>query len=203
MRPGGASSTDAARYIAIEGIDGAGKTGLVELLVPSLISRGHAVSRLREPTDAFLRAQGARMLSNDPIGAALCFTVDRAMLRPEVDRCLDRGEVIVQDRSFYSTLAYQGAKLDRATSQEIERIERSVAREPDVVLYLDLPVDVAMGRVAHRGHADVFEDAAYLEEVRRRFERLFQPPRWVRLDARATPTVIRDEAMRELTRRGL
>jgi dTMP kinase len=192
-----------ARYIVIEGIDGAGKTELAERLVPSLIQRGHAVSRLREPTDAFLRAQGARMLSNDPIGAALCFTVDRAMLRPEVERCLERGEIVVQDRSFYSTLAYQGARLDEATVREIERIERSVAREPDVVLFLDLPVNEAMGRIAHRGRADIFEDAAYLEAVRQRFERLFEPPRWVRVDARAPPAALRDQAMRELMARGL
>ena len=93
-------------YIVIEGIDGTGKTELAARLVPPLLARGHSVSSFREPTDKFLRREFARLVKNDSLAAALCLTVDRAMRRPEIDRALDEGDVVIQDRSFYSTLAY-------------------------------------------------------------------------------------------------
>ena len=171
------------RYVVLEGIDGAGKTGLAEGLVPLLLQRGHSVSRFREPTDAYLRAQAARRLKDDPFGAALCFTVDRSILRPEVERSLADGEVVVQDRSFYSNLAYQAPLLGENDWKELERIERSLAIEPDHVVYLDVSVEHARRRITHRGRHDTFEDAAYLEKVRATYERLFSAPRWLRVDA--------------------
>lgn len=175
------------RYVVLEGIDGAGKTGLAEAIVPLLVQRGHSVSRFREPTDAYLRAQAARRLKDDPFGAALCFTVDRSILRPEVERALAGGEVVVQDRSFYSNLAYQGPLLERNDWRELERVERALAIEPDLVVYLDVPVELARRRISGRGRHDLFEGADYLEKVRSTYEALFRPPRWVRVDASGSP----------------
>jgi dTMP kinase len=191
------------RYVVLEGIDGSGKTELADRLVPPMVKRGHSVSRFREPTDAFLRAQGARLVRRDPVGAALCFTLDRLILRPEVERCLSRGDLVLQDRSFYSTLAYQSVGLDEGPRGELERLQRTVAIEPDLVLFLDVPVDVARSRIADRGAADEFEDRTFLGEVRSNFERLFRPPRWVRLDATGSREATLDHAMEALTDFGL
>ncbi|HEV2520581.1 MAG TPA: dTMP kinase [Thermoplasmata archaeon] len=191
------------RYIVLEGIDGAGKTGLLDRLGPALLQRGHATARFREPTDAFLRAEGTRLAQVDPLGAAFCFTVDRMMLRPEIERALDRGDIVLQDRSFYSTLAYQAAGLAPEQWRELERIERSVALEPDLVLLLDLPVAIALKRAGRRGPRDTFEQAAYLEGVRARFEALFAPPRWVRVDASGFPQATLDRALAAVGTLGL
>ena len=175
-------------YIVIEGIDGTGKTELAARLVPPLLRRGHSVSSFREPTDKFLRSQFARLVRTDSLSAALCLVVDRAMLRPEVERALDVGDIVVQDRSFYSTLAYQYPGLSADSWRELERITRELALEPDLVLYLDAPVDLAMQRVEASGSRDAFEDEPYLHRVKMKFEQMFQPPRWVRLDSTGTPT---------------
>ncbi|MGA8275105.1 MAG: dTMP kinase [Thermoplasmata archaeon] len=190
-------------YIVIEGIDGTGKTELAARLVPPLLARGHSVSSFREPTDKFLRAQFARLIPNDSLGAALCLTVDRAMRRPEIDRALDQGDVVIQDRSFYSTLAYQYPGLAADAWRELERIEQAIALEPDLVLYLDAPVDLAMKRVAESGHRDAYEDEPYLGKVRWKFEQMFQPPQWVRINATGNTERTLEQAMNALMAAGL
>jgi dTMP kinase len=190
-------------YVVVEGIDGTGKTVLATRLVPPLLARGHSVSSFREPTDRFLREQSQRLSKVDALGAALCFTVDRALLRPEIERALDQGDVVVQDRSFYSTLAYQYPGLSPEAYRELERIERELAIEPDLVLYLDAPVELAMRRVEGSGERTATEDEPYLTRVKRRFEQMFQPPKWVRINATGNPERTLEQAVNALLAAGL
>ena len=185
-------------YVVIEGIDGTGKTELATRLGPPLLARGHSVSSFREPTDRFLRAQSRRLLKVDPLAAALCFTVDRAMLRPGIELALDQGDIVVQDQSFYSTLAYHFPGLDADSWRELERIERVVSLEPDIVLYLDAPVDLAMKRVEASGQRDAFEDEPYLTRVRWKFGQMFQPPKWVRINATGNADRTLEQSMNAL-----
>ncbi|HKS59657.1 MAG TPA: dTMP kinase [Thermoplasmata archaeon] len=190
-------------YVVIEGIDGTGKTELSSRIVPGLLKRGHSISSFHEPADRFLREQFRRLVTIDWLGAAVCLTVDRALQRPSVERALDVGDVVIQDRSFYSTLAYQFPGLDDATFRELERVQRALALEPDLVLYLDAPVDLAMKRQEGRGHRQAFEDEPYLARVKWKFEQMFQAPRWVRIDARGTPERTLEQAMNALMSAGL
>jgi len=195
--------TERGTYVVIEGIDGTGKTELAARLVPPLLARGHSISSFREPTDKFLRGEFARLSKIDSFAAALCYTVDRAMLRPGIERALDMGDIVLQDRSFYSTLAYQYPGLSPESWREVERIVRDLAIEPDLVLYLDAPIDVAIQRVAASGQRDAFEDEPYLERVRRKFEQMFQPPKWVRINASGGPERTLEQAMNALLALGL
>jgi dTMP kinase len=195
--------SDRGTYVVIEGIDGTGKTELAARLVPPLLRRGHSVSSFREPTDKFLRAQHARLIKTDSLSAALCLTVDRAMILPEVERALDVGDVVLQDRSFYSTLAYQYPGLTADAWRELERITRQLAMEPDLVLYLDAPVDLAMKRVEASGERDPYEDEPYLHRVKMKFEQMFQAPRWVRIDSTGSPDRTIEQAMNALLAAGL
>jgi len=190
-------------YVVIEGIDGTGKTELASRLVPSLLGRGHSISSFHEPADKFLRDQFQRLRKSDSFAAALCLTVDREMLRPQVERALEHGDVVIQDRSFYSTLAYQYPALSAETWRELERIELALAIEPDIVLYLDAPVDVAVQRVEATGQLDPTEGPPYVERVHRKFEQMFQPPRWVRIDAKGSPERTHQLAMNVLMASGL
>ncbi len=190
-------------YVTIEGIDGTGKTELAARLVPALLARGHSVSSFHEPADKFLRGEFQRLKGTDSFAAALCLTVDRAILRPQVERALEHGDVVIQDRSFYSTLAYQYAALSPDRWRELERIELSLALEPDLVLYLDAPIEVAIKRVEATGQLDPDEGPAYIERVHRKFEQMFQPPRWARVDAKGTPDRTLQLAMNVLMAAGL
>jgi dTMP kinase len=190
-------------YVVLEGIDGTGKTELAGRLVSPLLGRGHAISSFREPKDKFLREQFQRLSGTDSFAASLCLTVDRALLRAEVELALDHGDIVLQDRSYYSTLAYQYPALNPEAWRELERIERALVIEPDLVLYLDAPVELAIQRIEARGRREAFEDGPYLGKVKRKFEQMFQPPKWVRIDATGTPDQTVERAMNALMASGL
>jgi dTMP kinase len=190
-------------YVVIEGIDGTGKTELAGRLVHPVLGRGHSVSSFRDPTDKFLHSESQRLRKLDLFASALCLTVDRALLRPGVESALEQGDVVIQDGSFYSTLAYQYPGLPLESYRELERLERGISLEPDLILYLDAPVDLAMKRVEASGRRDAFEDEPYLTKVKRKFEQMFQPPRWVRINARGNPERTLEQAINALLASGL
>jgi len=190
-------------YVVLEGIDGTGKTELAGRLVPALLNRGHAVSSFREPTDRFLHAQYARLAKVDSFGAAMCLTVDRSLLRPEIERALEQGDVVVQDRSYYSTLAYQFPGLGAAEWRELERIEHALGIDPDLVLYLDAPVDLALERIRNSSERNPVDDEPYLARVRAKFEQFFQPPKWKRINATGNAERTLEQAMNALMASGL
>jgi dTMP kinase len=90
----------------------------------------------------------------------------RAHVREVVRPALARGEVVLSDRYFVSTAAYQGARgLDAAA---ILAASEGEFPAPDLVLWLDLPVAEGLARAAARGigHEPAFEQPAFLERVR-------------------------------------
>jgi len=195
--------SDRGTYVVIEGIDGTGKTELAARLVPPLLRRGHSVSSFRSPTDKFLRGEYARLAKSDPLAAALCFTVDRAMLRPDIEAALLQGDIVVQDRSFYSTLAYVAPGISAERWREMERIERELSLEPDLVLYLDVPTEIAVQRMGESGQTDAIDDEQYLQRVKVKFEQMFQSPKWVRVDSSKSPDHTLAQAMNALLSAGL
>jgi len=190
-------------YVVIDGIDGTGKTELAARLVPPLLRRGHSVSSYRSPTDKFLRGQYARLAKTDQVAAALCFAVDRAMLRPDIEAALLQGDVVIQDRSYYSALAYLSPALSDDHMRELERIEETLSMEPDMILYLDVAVDIAIRRMAESGQTDTTDDEQYLKRVKARFEQMFQPPKWIRIDSSQNPEHTMAQAMNALMSSGL
>lgn len=190
-------------YVVLDGIDGTGKTALAGRLVSPLLQRGHSVSSFREPRDHFLHRQYQRLARVDSFAAALCLTADRCMLRPEIEAALEMGDVVVQDRSFYSTLAYQHPVLDADAWRELERIEKVLAIEPDLVLYLDAPADLAIRRIENSSERNPFEDEPYLAKVRSKFAQMFQAPKWVRIDASGPLEHTVEQALNALMAAGL
>lgn len=190
-------------YVVIDGIDGTGKTALAGRLVKPLIQRGHSVSSFREPRDRFLQGQYQRLARLDSFGAALCLSVDRSLIRPEIEGALEMGDVVVQDRSYYSTLAYQHPVLDQDSWRELQRIERSLALEPDLVLYLDAPAELAIKRIENTSERNPFEDEPYLAKVRSTFAMMFQAPKWVKIDASGPLDHTVEQALNALMAAGL
>ena len=110
------------------------------------------------------------------------FVKDR---RENVERNLEpalrAGKVVVLDRYYFSTVAYQGAKgLDPV---RIRRLNERFAPRPDLVFILDLDPEAGLARIAGRGRRDeLFEREDYLARVREIF-RSFRGRRFVPLDA--------------------
>jgi len=118
------------------------------------------------------------------------FVADRREdVQQNIAPALARGEIVLLDRYYYSTMAYQGAR--GADPEAILRENEAFAPVPDLLVILELPVEEALERV-RRGRSngpDLFEHAEYLERVSEQFDRI-QHPALLRLDARQAPEAI-------------
>jgi len=140
-------------FIVLEGIDGTGKSTQAKRLGDWFRERGRDVVLSREPTDGpwgkKLResASTGRLSPEDELEY---FLKDRQQHVNEVIQpALDAGKVVILDRYYFSTMAYQGARgFDPA---EIRTRNEAFAPEPDLLLILDLDVDTAHQRIGHRG----------------------------------------------------
>lgn len=139
--------------ITFEGIDGAGKTTQVQLLKEYLIQKGHEVVLLREPGGVAV-AEKIRALvleskeDINPISELLLFSASRAaLIKQLVLPALEKKAIVILDRFYDSTTAYQGygRGLDLETVNQINRIA-SFGLEPDLTIYLDISPEDAMVR---------------------------------------------------------
>ncbi|MCS7145904.1 MAG: dTMP kinase [Aigarchaeota archaeon] len=167
--------------VAIEGIDGAGKTTQARRLVRFLRSRGVESRYTAEPTGSWLGRSIRRFLRRknvDPHLLALLFAADRVdHVNRTVNPLLERGVVVVCDRYLYSSFAYQGVMTGRPLwVREINRM----APHPDVAVLLDITVEEALARKRARIR---FEDPAFLKDVRAEYLRLCDAGLMVRIDA--------------------
>jgi dTMP kinase len=142
------------RFIALEGVDGSGKSTQARMLADALGARGVPVLLTREPGGTPL-GEGLRGLLLDvaittigPVAEAYLFAAARAALVEEVIRpALERGEWVVTDRFVDSSLAYQGAAggLGLDTVWDLNRRALGDCL-PDLAVVIDVPVDVAAER---------------------------------------------------------
>jgi len=174
--------------IVLEGIDGSGKTTQARSLLARLRRRGFRAAFFREPTRGRwgreIKRQAARADSLTPEEELDLFVRDR---RENVERnlgpALAAGKVVVLDRYYFSTIAYQGAKgLDPG---RIRRLNEAFAIRPDLVIVLDVGAGEGLGRIAGRKTRDeLFEREDYLVRVAEIFRGL-RGRRIVHLDGRA------------------
>ena len=165
----------AGRFITLEGGEGVGKTTNLKVAADHLEARGLQVLITREPGGTPLAEEirglllGERAEPVSPMTEALLIFAARAQhFETVIEPALDAGTWVLCDRFTDSTFAYQGG--GRGISMDIlERLAALVhgGRWPDLTIYLDAPVDVALARVRGRAH-DRFEteEAAFFERVR-------------------------------------
>jgi len=154
-------------FIVFEGIDGTGKSTQVRMLAEVLKAAGREVITSKEPTDG---PHGTRLRQSAELGRLSpqeeldLFHLDRrehveTLIKP----ALARGAVVILDRYFYSTMAYQGIR--GFDPDEIRRINEDFAPLPDHVFILELDLDTALSRIGVRdGRANQFEQRDALQK---------------------------------------
>jgi dTMP kinase len=186
-------------WVALEGIDGSGKSTLVPRLAAALRRRGLSVAVRREPADPALGRLAQEAGAHDAWTGAVYFTVDRHLVQGRLLRDLARHDVVVSDRSYFSTLAYQGSALSPKDARRLEELERAASRSPDRVLLLDLAPADALRRVGRRpSRRSPLERRRTLERVARAYRRLAHREGWEVLDARRPPRALVGDALRAL-----
>lgn len=147
-------------YIVFEGIDGAGKSTQIQLLNKWLENNGLEVETMVEPTDSEVGKLIRRILQRPDATTdrvqktlGLLFAADRMLI---MDKLEDEKKVIISDRSFISSLAYQ------EPAEWIEVLNK-YAKKPDLLILLDLDVKTSVARTSGE---DTFENEEFLTNVK-------------------------------------
>jgi dTMP kinase len=171
--------------LVLEGLDGAGTTTQAHRLADALRAEGRRAHVTREPSDgpigrliremltgghALPKGPGAER-STQPLDQAtfgLLFAADRLdHVQREVAPALAAGTIVLSDRWYHSSLAYQGTGAERAWIQTLN----AHARRPDLTIFLRVAPEVAAARRVAAGRAqELFEDLAMQTRVARGYE---------------------------------
>jgi dTMP kinase len=154
-----------ARFITLEGGEGAGKSTVMAALAAELSARGIAFEMTREPGGTPL-AESIRNLVLDPhwMGVMqpetellLVFAARAQHLRERIQPLLESGRWVLSDRYTDASYAYQGG----GRGQPVERIEAledwAAPVQPDLTFLLDVPVEQGLARAYSRGERDRME----------------------------------------------
>lgn len=158
--------------IAVEGIDGAGKTTVSATLAQWCGERGILCALSKEPTSL----QWGQKLRESASTGRLTLSQELDLFHKDREQhatdsitpALEDGAIMILDRYYWSTAAYQGAR--GANVEDVLQFNEARFPIPDAVLLLDLPVKVGQHRINSRGdEPNHFEDIAALEKARKIF----------------------------------
>ncbi|HDD36839.1 MAG TPA: dTMP kinase [Archaeoglobus veneficus] len=185
--------------IAIEGIDGSGKSTIANYLKEELEKEGFRVVVFKEPTNS-IYGQKIRQSFNNRLDAHKeleLFLLDRKHdVEKNILPALKKGYIIVMDRYYYSTIAYQGARgID---IDKIKKMNEKIAPKPDLVIILDVKPEIGIRRIKERGDKpNKFEDLEYLEKVRKIFLEL-KDDNIVIVDANKNIEFVKNEVLKAI-----
>ena len=142
-----------SNYIAFEGIDGSGKTSIIEKLSDILNSQNKEHTFVREPGGTSV-GEGIRklLLSHDyqvnPLAEALLMSASRAQLIQEIVKpSLNSGKIVITDRSAYSSVAYQGVGRELGYKEIYELNDLAIESFwPKKVVLLDIDPKISLSR---------------------------------------------------------
>jgi dTMP kinase len=185
-------------FISFEGIDGVGKSTQADLLETWLKEQGRTVVRTLEPGGTDVGIEIRKILLHHrgdlaPRAEAALFAADRAHhVASKIRPALERGEIVITDRYFDSSVAYQGAGRELSQTEVRDLSLWAVGGLlPDLTVLLDLPAEVARNRRDGSGtEPDRLESEKieFFERARQAYLDLAkaEPERFLVIDAAAT-----------------
>jgi dTMP kinase len=196
-----------AGLVVIEGIDGCGKSTVAKMLVSRL---GKRAVLTREPTDSWIgkavRRGDRKQVS--PYTDALLFMADRAEHTVEIRRLIRAGKLVVSDRYYHSTVAYQAAFLEKAYPGDafkwLLEANLRISLKPDLTIFLDIPPSLGLERARGRGEFSRFERLDFLKKVRSNYKRLSEADRSiVEVDGTQPVAEVVEHALDLISRRNI
>lgn len=166
------------KLIVFEGLDGAGTTTQMKLLGERLKERGKKIFITHEPTDnpigRLVRDALQKKFSTTPEALALLYAADRDdhLYNPDygIIGHLDDGEIVITDRYFYSSIAYQGVQCNYDFLLSIN----SSFPHADCIIFIDTPPSDCMSRIEKRGEEkELFEKEEFLKKVKENYLKEF------------------------------
>ncbi len=174
-------------YIALEGIDGSGKSTQLHLVSEKLRQENLPVTLTSEPkSDSVVGKIIREVLSNKikmPSSAfQYLYSADRVINQETIVKpCLEKGDIVMSHRSFWSVIPY--GVMDRGLGEydkknaEVLMVAQGLLSQyhqficPDTTFYLRVPVDIAMERLAGMDKAkEIYEKKEKLEQIAKGYE---------------------------------
>ena len=191
-------------FIVIEGLDGAGTTTQKKEIESELNAIGLKTYTTHEPTDnpigRIVRAVLRSEFSTTPEALAYLYTSDRHdhLYNNEYGliKHIENGEIVISDRYFFSSIAYQSVECD----PDFVRMINSPFPLPEIVIFVDTPVSACLNRIEKRGEEkEIFDKSEFLEKVRANYIEEFKnlPPevRFLRIDGNLSIEEIKKKAL--------
>ncbi|HRI20772.1 MAG TPA: dTMP kinase [Panacibacter sp.] len=169
-------------FIALEGIDGSGKSTQAKKLTEKLTANGHKVYSTFEPTDSPIGSLirnilKGRIKADDRTIAGL-FVADRLdHLLNEVNgivKKLDEGYTVITDRYYFSSYAYHGTHMDMDWVIAANAMSANILK-PDINIFIDVPPETCMKRISeNRNIVELYETLDNLKNVREKYFEAFE-----------------------------
>jgi len=182
--------------IVFEGIDGSGKSTQIQILKKILENKGLDVVTFQEPSQSpwgkKIKEKAAFSDSLSPEEELALFVKDRRdNVQKNLRPALTKNKIVLLDRYYFSTMAYQGAKgID---VERIRGLNEQFAVRPDLVFILDVDAERGLNRIQDRKDKDLlFERHDFLIEVRKIFTS-FQGENIFHINSDNTPEKISDQ----------
>ncbi|MGC9079264.1 MAG: dTMP kinase [Nanopusillaceae archaeon] len=190
------------KYIGIDGIDGCGKTTIINLLKGFLENKGYKVFVKKEPD--ILRDKIKEIINNDHnfdfysgINLAILFSADRYLQNKIVLEKLNQGYIVLSDRTYLSTFAYQSI-YENFDIDWLINLNKYLIK-PDIVFILDLDPEIALNRINIRGDQKTsYERLEILKKVREKFlnlDKIIKDQKIVYINADRSP----EEILKDIT----
>ena len=165
-------------FIVFDGMDGTGKTTQMQLLCERLHAIGLETVLTAEPStspdgQALRRALSGKEPASNSRLAAL-FLLDRIGHNAEIEEWLSEGKIVISDRYYYASMAYQGQGENFQWVADMN-LNCPHIRKPDGCIILDMEPEDSMARIRAGRCADeleIYETAAQQEKIRARFQRV-------------------------------
>jgi len=158
-------------FVAIEGIDGSGKTTVSRHLAKSFEDQGIKVFLTREPTEDLPETM-IRSNFNNGVALFFLFMADRAKHEDTIAMKLSENYLVISDRFLASSFAYQGPIIEKYfgnfedTFKWMKMVSMPLKLLPDITFLLDIDPVMAMDRIRNR-EKSLFEKPEYLAQVRK------------------------------------
>ena len=164
------------KFIVFEGLDGSGKSTQISRIGDYLNSRGIKTSRTSEPqperpVGEFLRRVLSGKFEVDPRVTAALFAADRidhVTFEHGVAQMLDEGCFVLCDRYYLSNYAYNSDKCPLEWVMALNEQARQICK-PDLHVFIDVPVEVAVKRIENRKNKEIFEVREELARIRKNY----------------------------------
>jgi dTMP kinase len=202
------------KFIVFEGIDGSGKSIQSHLLAENLMQKGKQVFLSKNPTDGevgkFIRKVLRGEINLPSVSFQYLFSADRQVQQLDVIEHLKKGDIVISDRYFWSSVAYGIADKEEINYEDtvkLEMIAQSILSMynqfivPDVTFYLDVSVKTGLSRRHDTDkEKELYENIEKLEKIKKGYDWLLRqyPKEFVKINGEKSIQEIQKEILKKI-----